>query len=234
MDRYKLFYKEYLGIDNDFNYTSVHISEFRERLLNRQYLYPVVFTEIDNKVICSTSSKYYDLCTNSFSEDKESINAVYEHISSQGKFSLREMYRYSVDDDPFIYESIAMTLSNEILRSLEFDLSSSVEHYIKLRSEVLEHGRQFAILESNKITSTAFISDIYGSGCNIVVFTKPEHRGKGYGNQVVKACVNWCLQRELIPLYLVEKNNLASIALAESIGLVRKSCEWVITDLNRD
>jgi len=234
MSGYNSFYREYLGVSNQSKNVSVYTSEFREQFLNRQYLYPVIFTDMDNKVICSTSSKYFELCKDSFTGEKESIYKVYESFKSQGNYSLREMYRYSLSNDQRKYDSSALTPTTEILRSLDFKLSSNVELYIEQRKEIIESKRQFAVVESTRIASTAFISDIYGSGCNIVVFTRPEYRGLGYGKEVVMACINWCLERELIPLYLVEKSNLASIALAESIGLIRKSHEWIITDLSND
>lgn len=63
-----------------------------------------------------------------------------------------------------------------------------------------------------------------------MVYTSPNYRKKGYGKEVVKACINWCQQNNLLPIYLVEEENTNSIKLVESLGLELKSHEWIISE----
>jgi len=46
---------------------------------------------------------------------------------------------------------------------------------------------------------------------------------------VVEQCVHWCLENEVVPIYLVDTNNTASLKLAESLGFTCQSEEFVLS-----
>jgi RimJ/RimL family protein N-acetyltransferase len=53
------------------------------------------------------------------------------------------------------------------------------------------------------------------------LYTPPEARGRGYAARVVRTALAELGARELLPRYQVHDDNIASIRLAESIGLTR-------------
>jgi predicted GNAT family acetyltransferase len=54
----------------------------------------------------------------------------------------------------------------------------------------------------------------------VFVYVHPKGRGRGWGKSVVSACTAALLEEGLRPLYLVEEENKASMAIAESLGYV--------------
>jgi RimJ/RimL family protein N-acetyltransferase len=53
------------------------------------------------------------------------------------------------------------------------------------------------------------------------VVTPPEHRGRGFASRVVRTALAELASQDLTPRYQVDRNNLPSIRLAESVGLQR-------------
>lgn len=125
---------------------------------------------------------------------------------------------------------INQVLTEDLIRALKLSPEIDVDAFIKRKSSAIEEKNQYIITVDNEIASTAYISNKEGNGCNIVVYTNPKYRNKGYGKSVVVECINWILSNEMVPVYLVEESNLPSIALAESLGMVCKSREWIVTD----
>ena len=64
----------------------------------------------------------------------------------------------------------------------------------------------------------------------IYVHTDPDARQKGWGRSVVAACTARVLQSGRIPIYLVEPNNEASVALANGLGYVDTGARQVFAD----
>ncbi len=54
----------------------------------------------------------------------------------------------------------------------------------------------------------------------VFVYVHPNGRGRGWGRSVVSACTVALLEERLIPLYVVEEDNEASIRIAEALGYV--------------
>jgi RimJ/RimL family protein N-acetyltransferase len=87
---------------------------------------------------------------------------------------------------------------------------------------LLQAGQAFAcVLERNgEPLSACFAFENHGPVWEIGgVVTPPAHRKQGYGARVVRAALAELGRRRLMPRYQVEEGNIASIALARSIGL---------------
>jgi ribosomal protein S18 acetylase RimI-like enzyme len=65
----------------------------------------------------------------------------------------------------------------------------------------------------------------------IFVQTDPEVRGKGWGRSVAAAVTERVLKSGRLPVYLVERNNDASVALAESIGYTDTGARQVFAEV---
>lgn len=64
----------------------------------------------------------------------------------------------------------------------------------------------------------------------IYVHTEPEARQRGWGRSVVAACVQAVLATGRLPIYLVERDNTASVQLAESLGFVDTGARQIFAD----
>ncbi|WP_157950304.1 GNAT family N-acetyltransferase [Vallitalea okinawensis] len=232
MARFEEYYFGYLGIKNinDIGSSIIIESEYRDKPLNNKYYYPIIFTKLNEKLLCSCSHRYLDICQRYFKGSIESMYNIAKILSEgQSKFRLRVMRRYTVEETNEFYSN-ADVLTIDMLRNIRFEIHNNLDDYIERKKEILNDRRQFVMVDDEKIASTAFISDIHNSGCNIVVFTQAEYRTKGFGQQVVKACINWCKEHNYLPIYLVEETNKSSIKLAEKIGFQMKSREWIISE----
>lgn len=232
MITFKEHYYGFLGIKkNDMHEKHLVVeSEFRDRPLNQKYFYPIIISDYDKYGICSCSHRFIDFCRETFDGSFESIKKIQYGLSTkETSYRLRKMRRYTIENMNRFYKTESEILTREIIRDVEFRAAVDKEQYILKKSIILAEKRQFALLRNNRIVATAFISDIYNKGCNIAVYTDPEYRCNGYGKEVVKACINWCMHNKLLPIYLVEEDNKNSIRLAESVGFEQKSTEWIIS-----
>lgn len=121
-------------------------------------------------------------------------------------------------------------LTKEILMENMKSFSTYEKKKILLRKkrEIIE-GRQYVILDKNKIVSYCKISNIDFQGGNIVVYTNKQYRNRGYGKLVTTGILNWCIENNVLPIYLVDEKNTYSIKLAESLGFKIKSKEIVVS-----
>ncbi|GAA0785833.1 GNAT family N-acetyltransferase [Hathewaya limosa] len=62
-----------------------------------------------------------------------------------------------------------------------------------------------------------------------MVYTNEQYRNRGYGKQVTTGILNWCIENNVLPIYLVDEKNTYSIKLAESLGFKIKSKEIVVS-----
>lgn len=232
MSKFEEYYNGFLGVNkNEITEHMVFECEYRDMPLNNKYFYPIIISKFNDSMICSCSSKFASICKRSFEGTIESISNILEIMNiNDNKYRLRKMRRYSIESPYVLYDTKAKVLTEDIIRKVNFQGIEDKENYIRRKENILQEKRQFFILKDDNIAATAFISEVYSSGCNIVVYTSPNYRKKGYGKEVVKACINWCHQNNLLPIYLVEEENANSIKLVESLGLELKSYEWIISE----
>ncbi len=225
---YEDYYREYLGLFSQESQLS-HVviqSKYRDLPINNKHYYPVIISQINDTKVCSCSEKYYELCKCSFDGTIESLQ--------NSRFQWSKLHRYSISESNDYTPNLVLPLNESLLRSVSFNIHNDIEAYIESKRDILSDARQFAYIENHRILSTAFISDIYCSGCNIVVYTDPDFRSKGYGRQTVNACINWCLSNRLLPIYLVEETNTSSIRLAEALGFKLMNTEWALMEIERN
>ena len=232
MSRFEVYYNGFLGVNkNEITKHMVVESEYRDMPLNQKYFYPIIISKFESNMVCSSSSQFISICKSKFDGTIESIPNILEVMNMNGNhYSLRKMRRYSIENSCRIYDTKADILTENIIGKIKFKGIEDKEKYIRGKQNILHEQRQFVVLKDYSIASTAFISDIYNSGCNILVYTAPNYRQEGYGKEVVKACINWCKENKLLAIYLVEEGNLSSIRLAESLALDLKSYEWIISE----
>lgn len=218
------YYEHYFGITDNKLTT---ISKYRELPLNEKYFYPVIVSDYKN-LRCSSSEEYYEICNKNFDGTLDSMEKILLEMNKEKKqYKIRKMRRYIVTEKKEILIDSEI-VTKELLLSLEI-IKNNLEEVLILKKNRIEDKRWFMLFENNNMASRGYISEIYSNGCNIVVFTNNEFRAKGYGKEVVKKCINWSLNKKLIPIYLVEESNIASIKLIESLGGILMTNEWIIS-----
>lgn len=77
---------------------------------------------------------------------------------------------------------------------------------------------RFEIRSQGKVAAASGINWRSPRFAEVYVLAEVEARGRGWARSVLSACTAHLLKEELIPLYMVEEDNSASIKLAESVG----------------
>jgi len=102
------------------------------------------------------------------------------------------------------------------------------DHFWKQNIKSIKESRSFGLIRGRQNLSWATVEPIDCGAGNIAVVTKEKHRKKGYGKMVVSAAVNWCFEHDILPIYYVKSDNVASIALARSLGFKPKNKEIIV------
>ncbi|MCH4886196.1 GNAT family N-acetyltransferase [Acidaminobacter sp. JC074] len=213
--KYQSYYHKYLGYDG----SEMAFSEQRDKPLNRSYYYRVIATQIDGKDFYSVSSNLRSF------DVKDTIKESFEHM--RDKYEYRCFYRMGLESYKRTQVNLSRVYTYDDLD--KFD-SQKRAHVIQSYKDILDQGRRFVVTVSGENVAYGMISDIDFGGGNIVVYVKPEHRNKGYAKMLVSSCVDWCLDHDILPVYLVDKDNLPSIRLAKSLGFASFSTEHVLSE----
>lgn len=197
------YYEQYLGYtDKVLDKRNIHncnvcITNIRDIPLNKRFIYRILITEYNNSKIISVSSNI----------KKEIITGI-----------AHEFCNVTIDD--LVTSKVLCNTGLRISKMYRMTLSEVPLFDYKIDKSIIyiDEGRKYIMVEDNQMISYCKISDIhYGYG-NIVVWTDENHRCKGYAKKLLILIINKCRAEGIEPLYLVNSQNYASIALARSIG----------------
>lgn len=205
MDKgYNIYYSNYIGYD----YKNTIVSNKNLEIpINKNYNYLAIITNINNKEIISINNKYYndyhEFYKNKKFLYKNNIEIIKEFfISKNIKINIRNMYRMSTN------------------KPLNFTDTEIVFN---------ENKKKCAILKNKNIISYAKISNIDYNGANIVIHTEYNYRNKGYATKLLFFLTNYCLNNNLIPIFLVDINNKASLSVAKKCNYKIMNKEIIIS-----
>lgn len=248
---YKEYYEKYLGIqkNNLKDEKIIFLSQQRIRPICFYYFHHVIVTNISNKMVFSVSPEF-ERTIEEFCENKKNMifnDSLIEELKNifnkqTEDINVRKMYRMTIlkeniEDKSVGHNVIQLTDKH---KDIYFNtLSKCKDKYLKeekwrMRKEQIEEGRMFVIVENEKIVSHAIVSDIDFNGANIAVWTSTEHTSKGYGKAVVSEAVKWCFKKNIVPVYLVEKSNIPSKKIADSIGFKVFSEEIIVSSVRKN
>jgi RimJ/RimL family protein N-acetyltransferase len=77
---------------------------------------------------------------------------------------------------------------------------------------------RFEIRSGDRLASAAGINWQSERLAEMYVYTEPEVQGRGWGRAVGAACVRALLEKDIVPLYTVPEDNVASKRLAQALG----------------
>lgn len=191
MNNYDIYYKKYIGyISNKFIVPNKNIVT----PINKDYTYLVIITKINNEEIISINKTYY----------KDFIKF---YNSKKDKFSILDILKLF-----FKEKNINIKIRNMYrMTKYKKDIRDTKNIIFK------DNYKKCVILDNDNIVSYAKISDINNTGANIVIFTEKMYRNKGYATNLLSFITNYCIENKLLPIFLVDKKNKASIKVAKNI-----------------
>jgi GNAT superfamily N-acetyltransferase len=141
-----------------------------------------------------------------------SLASAVRQVLEIGRSSLNHIYRL----DPSRFEPVINVLVQRIggadgSTSLTTGGSASPATGGNPRFQIESQG-QIVAMSGTNWRSPAF--------AEVFVYVHPKGRGRGWGRSVVSACTAALLEERVRPLYMVEKENQASIRIAERLGYV--------------
>jgi len=77
---------------------------------------------------------------------------------------------------------------------------------------------RFEIWSGDRVVSAAGVNWQSDRLAEMYVYTEPEVQGRGWGRAVGAACVRALLEKDILPLYTVSEDNVASQRLAQALG----------------
>lgn len=213
----------------------------REVPLNNEFFYSLIYTKYNGEIYISVSNQYYNFVLNNIKDidftklDNKHIIAFFKKLFSDvlENFEVKEMYRMYRDTKLNITGNDAVLLNESNKKYFmntgkkSNDVSFKEKKWKKLKN-IIDTEMIYIIKTENKITSMAYVSDIFAEGANIVVSTDEKNRKKGYGKKVVARLTNSVIERKLLPIYFVNINNKPSINLAKSLGYINIADEIVV------
>lgn len=84
-------------------------------------------------------------------------------------------------------------------------------------------GLGFILRQENAIASYCFSSFSFGNRIEIGIETNPKYRNRGFATLLAAHMTNYCMERNLQPLWSCRIENVNSVRLAQKIGFVPKS-----------
>jgi RimJ/RimL family protein N-acetyltransferase len=245
MTDFMTYYKSFLGIgDNDSG--GIISCERRSGSFSMAYTQMLIMTKLDGNYYYSIAPEYYKQFSDTyippandapFDEFLRAIDDTFCELKDQ--YRVNKMLRHILPD---LYlnvseladrvETLGHKTKNAYFRLMGLRGMKYKEKRWEDRKDMIEQGRYFVFLENNDIASYAFLTDLDYGAANIVVVTLPQYRKKGYGKAVVTRAVQWCIDNDILPIYLVDHTNTASIRLATSLGFTKVSEEVIVTCMN--
>ncbi|MBL8025191.1 MAG: GNAT family N-acetyltransferase [Fibrobacteres bacterium] len=109
---------------------------------------------------------------------------------------------------------VSNVLNDKMIRALQPYSESELHKYFE------SGAKWFAIMQNDEIASGCFIFPNHTNIWEIAgVFTLEKYRRKGYAETIVISALNSILESNNLPRYQVKDSNVASIRLAEKLGM---------------
>lgn len=84
--------------------------------------------------------------------------------------------------------------------------------------EFYEKGVGFSLLHDGRLASTAYSAFIHDDQLEIGIETSEAFRGKGFAQYVCSSLIDYCMERQLEPVWACRKENTGSYQLARKLG----------------
>lgn len=150
----------------------------------------------------------------------DELDAYFSQISGIKRL---EQYLFCFNKNHMCQETLTLPKGFE-LKEIDADLLMRLEGKIipsfswKSNEDFLEKGKGFCITYGNEIVSSAFTAAISHIEVDIGIETNKAFRGHGFAKIVAQKMVDYILQEGKLPIWECNTSNLASKAIAETVG----------------
>lgn len=225
------YYTEFMGVEVErINQGKVIFeSKYRDLPLNDKYYYPIIQTDYFGQTILSVSPAHFKEIESLYKRKDESLElAIEEFLKNHPNHKIRRMHRYAYQSTTRV-ETTSQRMTLKDVDKLDFGGDFNFDEYRRRKEMIFREGRQFFVEVGNKVASIGFVSEIRCGGGNIVVTTLKDYQGKGYAKEVVKGCINWCIENNVMPIYLVENSNFISKKIPQRLSFSKVVEEIIIS-----
>jgi GNAT superfamily N-acetyltransferase len=94
-------------------------------------------------------------------------------------------------------------------------------------SDLAKNGIGYCLVKNNIIVSWCLSVFVSGKNFEFGLETVEDYRGNGYGKLTAAACMEYCIENNIIPFWQCDKDNIPSKKVSESIGF-EKAFEYHI------
>lgn len=227
-------YKKFLNIDGakEVKNTLICVSDNRENWINNCFYCPLIGTIHQGQRVLSISKLYADEFVREFDAEKipKMDNFIINFFENrQYNFIYKKLIRLSKNELPEIDTSAEILDEKRAQQLLSYPQSHIND--MPYWKERVKNGNVIATIKESEIVSTVQLSDFYDGAANLVVNTHKNHRNKGYATQTVIKAAEACLQRDILPIYFLDAENIASFKTAKAAGFKELSIEYAVTYL---
>ena len=141
-----------------------------------------------------------------------------------GVIELNTRVNFSFNKDKYLQiEKIALSSSEMIVETDNLHFEQMPGSVIPLKfwnsaKDFKQKGKGFTLLHSGEIASTAYSAFVHEDKLEIGIETVEKYRGFGFAELTCCKLIDYCLERELIPVWSCRFENTASYKLAQKLG----------------
>jgi RimJ/RimL family protein N-acetyltransferase len=85
-------------------------------------------------------------------------------------------------------------------------------------NDFVRSGKGFTLLHNGNIAATAYSAFVVDNQLEIGIETVEKYRGLGYAETICSHLIDYCLERDLVPVWSCRLENAASYKLAQKLG----------------
>jgi len=141
-----------------------------------------------------------------------------------GVIELNTRANFNFNKDKYVQiEKIALSSSEMIVETDNLHFEQMPGSVIPLKfwnsaKDFKQKGKGFTLLHSGEIASTAYSAFVHEDKLEIGIETVEKYRGSGFAKLTCCKLIDYCLERELIPVWSCRFENTASYKLAQKLG----------------
>lgn len=141
-----------------------------------------------------------------------------------GVIELNTRVNFNFNKDKYVQiEKIALSSSEMIVETDNLHFEQMPGSVIPLKfwnsaKDFKQKGKGFTLLHSGEIASTAYSAFVHEDKLEIGLETVEKYRGSGFAKLTCCKLIDYCLERELIPVWSCRFENTASYKLAQKLG----------------
>ena len=143
-------------------------------------------------------------------------------ISNKVMYSTRLNFKFDYAKYKITREKFNLNEYNIVLTTIELfnEIQGSVvpKAFWENAQQFIKFGKGFTLLYEDAIASTAFASFINKTQLELGIETVEKYRGLGFASLVCVKLIDYCLEKNLEPVWSCNKTNVGSSSLAQKLG----------------